>query len=263
MIVTPDADLDAIAEEVSSELTSKESPAEETTETEPESQETTKGEEEVETFADKPDLTGKTPEELEKLYQDWQKAYTQKRQAEKEELRRYKEDLEKAKAQIPKQDEKPISEMTPQELQEHFAKKAQEIATTAKENSYIEAQEKAFLDLDKRLDEDSPEFDEDLFYGVVGSLTKQRELYEAKNGTVVGFDFVGKAKEKIAAYNEKVKQNVQSYLKKQEGIAQSRTDKFGKANPKTQSGKVKKTGGMDLDEAMSEAMEEVGATFSW
>jgi hypothetical protein len=261
-------ELDAIIEEAS--LTSEESPAEEPTEDKPEGQEETptkEGETEEEKFADKPDLTGKTPEELEEIYQSWNKAYTQKRQAEKEELRkqreefaRAKEELERYKTQTP---QKSLAEMNPQELAEHFAQKAKEIASVAKENSYIESQEQAFYGLDKRLDENNPEFDEALFYSTVGVLTKEREQFEKENGTVVGFDFVGKAKEKIKAYDEKVKQRVQSYLKKQGEIARTKTDRFGKTNPNTKSGKVKKSGSMDLDEAMNEAMAETGAKFSW
>ena len=267
-------ELDAIIEEAS--LTSEESPAEEPTETKPESQskepeapesETKEGEVEEEKFADKPDLTGKTPEELEEIYQNWNKAYTQKRQAEKEELRKQQEEVARAKQELEKYQkqapQKNIVDMSPQELAQHFAQKAKEIESVAKENSYIESQEQAFYSLDKRLDEDNPEFDEALFYSTVGVLTKEREQFEKENGTVVGFDFVGKAKEKIKAYDEKVKQKVQSYLKKQEGIARTKTDKFGKANPNTKSGKVKKSGSMDLDEAMSEAIAETGAKFSW
>lgn len=263
-------ELDAVIEEVS--LTSEESPAEEPTEDKPEGQEektpeTKEGEVEEEKFADKPDLTGKTPEELEEIYQNWNKAYTQKRQAEKEELKRQqdevlraKQELEKYQRQVP---QKNIAEMNPQELAQHFAQKAKEIESVAKENSYIESQEQTFFGLDKRLDENNPEFDEALFYSTVGVLTKEREQFEKEKGTVVGFDFVGKAKEKIKAYDEKVKQQVQSYLKKQEGIARTKTDKFGKTNPNTKSGNVKKSGSMDLDEAMSEAIAESGSKFSW
>jgi len=264
-------------------LTSKESPEgddykeeapEKESETKPEpkaeevkEEEAEKAEPEEESFADKPDLEGKTPEELEEVYKNWQKSYTQTRQAEKarekemaEKLAKYEQTLNQFKAQVP---EKPIGQMSPQELQQHFATKAQEIANNARENSYIESQEKSFYELDKRLDEDHPEHDPALFYSVVGQVTKLREQYEADKGTVVGFDFVGEAKQKIAAYDEAIKQKVQSYLKRNNETARGRVEQSSKANPKASSAKLKKTGGLDLEEAFEEALNETKGSFGF
>jgi hypothetical protein len=58
--------------------------------------------EEVEAFAEKVDTKGKTPEELEEIYQNWNKSYTQKRQKEREELRQLQsriQELEKLQGQ--------------------------------------------------------------------------------------------------------------------------------------------------------------------
>lgn len=259
------------------ELTSEESPVKEDSESKTPKVETEnkevevktkdKVEEEEESFADKPNLEGKTPEELEEIYENWQKAYTQKRQVEKaqekemtEKLSEYERILNQFKSQVP---EKPLEQMTPQELQEHFATKAKEIAEVAKENSYIESQEKSFYELDKRLDEDSPEYDESLFYGVVGALTQMREEYEAKNGSVFGFDFVGEAKKKIAAYDEAMKQKVQNYLKRNNETARGKASQSSRLNPKSSPGKIKKSGGLDIDEAFEEALTETKGTFEF
>lgn len=226
-----------------------------------------KAEPEEETFAEKPSLEGKTPEELDEIYKNWQKSYTQTRQAEKarekemaEKLAEYEKTLSQFKSQEP---EKPINEMTVEELQQHFALKAQEIAKTAQENSYIEAQEKSFYELDKRLDEDHPEHDPNLFYSVVGQVTKLRDQYESDKGTVVGFDFVGEAKKVISAYDEAVKQKVQSYLKRNNETARGKVDQSSKANPKASQAKLKKTGGLDLDEAFEEALNETKGSFGF
>lgn len=236
-------------------------------ETEVKEEEAEKAEPEEEAFADKPDLSGKTPEELEEIYKNWQKSYTQTRQAEKarekemaEKLAQYEKTLSQFKAQEP---EKPINEMTVEELQQHFATKAQEIAKTAQENSYIEAQEKSFYELDKRLDEDHPEHDPNLFYSVVGQVTKLRDQFESDKGTVVGFDFVGEAKKVISAYDEAVKQKVQSYLKRNNETARGKVQESSKANPKSSSAKLKKAGGLDLEEAFEEALNETKGTFGF
>jgi len=216
-----------------------------------------------ETFADKPSLEGKTPEELEAIYKDWQKSYTQKRQAEKEQLRALEEKLSQYEAQTPKLEDIPINWMTPQQFKEYTLAQAKKQVEAERDNAYIESQEKAFYEVDKRLDDESPDHDEALFYSVVGKLTKEREAYEAKNGSVYGFDFVGRAKDLIKAYDEGMKQKVQDYLKKNNERVRSKVEKNSKTNPKTQSAKMKKAGGLDLEDAFEEALTEVKGTFGW
>jgi len=279
MVNDVNPDLDAIADEVAETLTSKQSEAEETEATETEApeekteevektseeepKEETEESEAEETFAEKQDLNGKSPEELEQIYRDWNKAYTQKRQQEREEMKRVREELAQLKTKVPQEQEKPLNQMTPQELQEHFARQAQEMVKNAKENSYIESQEKAFYELDPRLNEDDPNYDEYLFYGTAGKVSQLREQYEAEHGTVVGFDFVGEAKRQIDAYDKAVQQRLESKLKRQEEIARKKTEKFNKSNPKPKAGKTTNSSKMDLDDAFSEALTEVGGTFSW
>lgn len=216
-----------------------------------------------ETFADKPSLEGKTPEELESIYKDWQKSYTQKRQAEKEEMKKLQERLAELEAKAPKAEDIPINEMTPEQFRDYTLAQAKKQVLVERDNAYIESQEKAFYEVDKRLDDESPDHDEALFYSVVGKLTKEREAYEAENGSVYGFDFVGRAKDLVKAYDEGVKQKVQSYLKKNNERVRSKVEKNSKANPKTQSAKMKKAGGLELEDAFEEALTEVKGTFGW
>jgi hypothetical protein len=137
-----------------------------------------------------------------------------KRQAEKEQLRALEEKLSQYEAQTPKLEDIPINRMTPQQFKEYTLAQAKKQVEAERDNAYIESQEKAFYEVDKRLDDESPDHDEALFYSVVGKLTKEREAYEAKNGSVYGFDFVGRAKDLIKAYDEGMKQKVQNYLKR-------------------------------------------------
>ena len=257
--------LDEALEEASSTLTTSEDEPEESEEQPQEVEEEVESEEqtEEESFADKPELEGKSPEELEEIYTNWQRAYTQKRQAEKEELAKIREEMEQLKAQVPQEPQIPIEQMSPEQLKDFFAQRAQKIAESAKENAYIESQEKAFYELDDRLNQDSPTHDEGLFYTVVGKVTQQREQYEKENGGVFGFDFVGEAKKAVQAYDESVKKQVQNYLSKQNQTVKNKAQRFQKANPKTKAGNVKKAGGLDLEDAFDEALSEVGGSFGY
>lgn len=261
------------------ELTSKESLAEEPevkeeapteeSEIEPEKEVKEEAEDKVEleaeeTFADKPDLSKFTPEQMEDIYKNWQKSYTQKRQAERardkereETIANMQKELEQFKSQ------KDPSQMTPQEFQEWTLSQARKQVELERDNAYIESQEKAFYEVDKRLDEDNPEHDEALLLYTVGKLTKEREAYEKEHGTVYGFDFVGKANGLVKAYDDKIKLQVQSYLKRNNETARNKVEKSSKINPKTSSGKMKKVGGLDLDDAFEEALAETKGTFGW
>lgn len=261
------------------ELTSKESLTEEpeVEEEAPTEESKTKSEKEVEdeaedkaepeaeeSFVDKPDLSKLTPEQMEETYKNWQKAYTQKRQAERardkereETIANMQKELEQFKSQ------KDPSQMTARELQEWTLSQARKQVEVERDNAYIESQEKAFYEVDPRLDEDSPNYDEALFYSTVGKLAKERDAYEKENGSVYGFDFVGKAKGLVKAYDGEIKLKVQSYLKKNNETARDRVEKSSKTNPKTSSGKMKKVGGLDLDDAFEEALTEVKGSFGW
>jgi len=267
--MTDTPELDEALDQASDELTIKDGELQEETqetdgsqeETTQENQEDNPDEADEETFADKPELAGKSPEELEEIYQNWQKAYTQKRQAEKEEMKALREKVAQLELKVPQEPEKPIDQMTPQELQEYFAQRATKIADNAKENAYIESQEKAFYELDPRLNEDSPEFNPALFYSVVGQVSQARDKFEAENGTVFGFDFIGEAKNQIKAYEDLLKAEVQKYVTNNNKTVSNKVQRFAKSNPKTKAGNVKKAGGLDLDDAFREALGEVGGSF--
>lgn len=219
-----------------------------------------------ETFADKPDLEKMTPQELEETYKNWQKAYTQKRQAEKARDKEREEaiaSMQKELEQLKSQGTKDPSQMTPQEFQEWNLAQARKQVEIERDNAYIESQEKSFYELDARLNEDAPNYDEALFYSTVGKLTQARNDYEKEHGSIYGFDFVGQAKGLIKAYDESVKQKVQSYLKKSNETAQRKVEHSSKENPKTNAGKLKKAGGLDLDDAFEEALTEVKGSFGW
>lgn len=69
--------------------------------------------EEVEPFAEKGDLVGKTPEELEEIYAKWNKSYTQKRQQETAQMKQAREDYEARIAALEAKLNTPVEEKTP------------------------------------------------------------------------------------------------------------------------------------------------------
>lgn len=269
--MTDTPELDEALDQASAELTSEEESEvpeaqeevdqEEESETKEPQEETKPEEAEEEKFADKPELTGKSPEELEEIYQNWQKAYTQKRQAEKEELSKLQQRLQELESKVPQEPEVPPEQMSPEQFKEYFAKRAEKIAQSARENAYIESQEKSFYELDSRLNDESPDFNPQLFYAVVGQVSQLRDKFEKENGTVFGFDFVGEAKSQLKAYDDTLKAEVQKYITNQNKTVTNKVQKFAKNNPKTKAGNIKKAGGLDLDDAFSEALSEVGGSF--
>jgi hypothetical protein len=204
-----------------------------------------------ETFAEKGDLTGKTPEQLEEIHKNWQRAYTAKRQAERKELEELRAKVSEIKP-IEAVPDKPMSELTPEEYAMKVAEMAKTEVQTAGDNAYIESQEKAFYSLDTRLNQDSPEFDQDLQDLVMMRLSNAREAHDAQGLPIRDFDFLGKAKEYIGAFDSRLKNSNQSFLKKQTEIARTRSDNFAKEVPNTSNAKTK-VKSMDLDDAIESA----------
>lgn len=204
-----------------------------------------------ESFAEKGDLTGKTPEQLEETYKNWQRAYTAKRQAERKELEELRAKVSETKP-IEKSPDKPMSEMSPEEYAMKVAEMAKTEVQTAGDNAYIESQEKAFYSLDSRLNQDSPDFDQDLQDLVMIRLSNAREAHDAQGLPIRDFDFLGKAKEYIGAFDSRLKNSNQSFLKKQTEIARTRSDNFAKEVPNTSNAKTK-VKSMDLDDAIESA----------
>lgn len=261
-------DLDAALDAATSTLTEDESPQVEVTETEAPNEpdesasddgqkekETAPTEGEEESFTEKKLSYNELPDELKPIYKDWQRSYTQKRQAEKA----YIAELEaKVKEQQPQADSKPtrqeqqmVQGMTPQQLEEYLDIREQ--------NRYIENQERDFKALDDRLVEDSPEYDPWLHNGIMGELTKQRGAYETKNKSIIGFDFVGKAKELISKYDQKLKQQGGELIKLKTEQSKAQMEKSKKENPKAKSLEGRTIKSLDLDDAADAAFAKISS----
>ena len=239
----------------SEEVTEEETPEEEES-TQPdgdeEKEEATEEEESEETFTEKKLSFNELPDDLKPIYKDWQKQYTQKRQSEKAYIKELEEKLAKAETtEQPKQDQdRSVPQgLTPKQLDEYLDIREQ--------NSYIATQEKQFIDLDDRLSEDSPEYDNWLYNGVVGELTKARESYESKNKTILGFDFVKEAKSLIKNYDEKLLKKGGEVIKEKTAMTRQVLERSKKENPRAKSLEGKTSKPMDIDSSIEAAFNKI------
>ena len=274
MTDTPNPTLDEAYDAASEELTSTEdTPKEESKEVEPsqkpdDSKPESESEDKPEDKPEEPkeeetdflkvegDVTKMTPDQLEAVKTKWQSSYTKTRQAEREEIAELKKQLadKEVKPTDTPVEIKPMDQMTPQEYAQHVADMAKAEVSVAADNAYIEAQEKAFYEADPRLNIDNPEHNKDLLDLVVLRLSNEREAHEEEGKPVKSFDFVGRTKKLISAYDEGLTTIKQNYLKKQSEIARTKSEDFAKETPKTSGAKPKKRN-MTLDESLDSAFK--------
>lgn len=229
--------------------------------------------ENVESFAEKSELKGRTPEELEEIYQNWNRSYTQKRQKEREELRALQSKLEEyekmnkqtipsqlqnASADIESPDLKTqqalakkeynLGNMSIDEYTQYVAQLAAEEARRAtvetlqarEDEQYQQSALREFNNLDERFDdkfinEDSPEFNETnawMYTQVAGQMADALDIYIKKNGTSVGFDTKGTAKDFIKRFDTYVDSLVKNRVTQSNKVAQEKQKHYAKFTPK-------------------------------
>lgn len=237
-----------------------------------------------ETFAEKGELQGKTPEELEEIYKNWQRSYTEKRQKETQELKEYREKLAKLEAQKPEQDRKvedvrddmnkatedvELGKMSVEEYTKHMrklmAEEARQIAreefqTLSKEQQENQYQEQAYQDFlnadDKgRLNPNSPTKDETLIREVQDHLAKELDKHIKETGTAKGFDTTTLAKAKIKEYDDKLDEIVKNRTKKSTQMAAARAAKSRKAATKGTNANSAPVEGNSIRDILAEAVD--------
>lgn len=213
---------------------------------------------EEEAFTEKKLSYSELPEELKPIYKDWQKQYTQKRQAEKAHIAELEAKVKQLEQQ-PKADSQPLSPQQQKAVQGLTPEQLEEYLDIREQNRYIENQERDFKALDDRLIEDNPDYDPWLYNGIVGELTRQRDAYEAKHKTILGFDFVGEAKKLISKYDQKLKQQGGELIKQRTEQSKQIMEKSKKENPKAKSLEGRTVKSLDLDDAVDEAFAKVSS----
>jgi len=211
---------------------------------------------EEESFTEKKLSFNELPDDLKPIYRDWQKQYTQKRQEEKAYIKQLEEKIKQSEQRVQPDSKKApqvpnIQGLNPQQLEEYLDIRDQ--------NRYIENQERDFKTLDDRLIEDSPEYDPWLYNGIIGELSRQRDAYEAKNKTIIGFDFIGEAKKLISKYDQKIKQQGGEFIKQKTEQSKAIMEKSKKENPKAKSLDGRTIKALDLDEAVDSAFARLNS----
>lgn len=273
-----------IAQEALSENVEVEAKAE-TPEVQPIATEEPKEETQEETFAEKPELKGKTPEQLEEIYQNWQKAYTAKRQKESQELKEYQRKLAELEAkqsqtvtqktdvqglQEEAQQQVELGNMTVQEYTEYMRQVMAEEARNVARQEYQEmiAQEREdklaqtaleqFQSVDGRLNENAPEFDESFRNEVQRELAELLDEHLESKGSYQGFDAQALTKEIVARRDAQLDEIIKKRTIQSTQAAKMREAKAKKSEIRGSTSDGQSIGGNSIRNILSEAVDSIG-----
>ena len=213
-----------------------------------------------------------TPE-MQAVYKRWQGDYTRTRQAEKAHIKELEEKLSKFEKQPQGTSQTEINNSYETGIQngqidpkmsladytklvkEQTKSEIREEIKTEQENTYIESQEREFFNLDTRFSE-GPGQDKILLNYVAGELGAMRDKYESEHGNVLGFDFIGNAKQLISEYDGRITQANKAFVAKQSEQAKANATKSSKAMPKTSNSAGSPSGKATLEEAFNVAWDK-------
>lgn len=271
-----------ITEEVMSEQVEAEAKAE-APEVKPDAQEEPKEEPQEETFAEKPDLAGKTPEELEEIYQNWQKAYTAKRQKETKELKEYQAkiaelekkasqpapvqnvDAEKLESQAREQVE--LGNMTVQQYTEYMKQvmtdqarevarqEYQELVAKEREEQLASKALEQFEAADSRLNEHSPEYNESFKAEVQRELAELLDKHLEETGSYQGFDAHTLTKQIVERRDAQLDEIIKKRTIQSTQAARMREAKAKKSGVKGTSKDGQSIGGDSIRDILEEAVD--------
>lgn len=246
----------------------------------------------VKPFAEKPDLKGKTPEELEQIYKDWNAKYTQTRQRETEELKTYRTQVEQLQNQIKtlsnegKKIEDPqlrndaaeakkqleLGKLTVEQYTEYmrkvFSEDAKRIAREEFTNLTSEQREQqeeekaqqgafeAFVSSDERLNEHSPKFDSRMFKSLTRDMEGLLDQHIADTGSSAGFDAKGHTQRLISEYDSEIDAIVKSRVENNTNLEKARAAKLAKTATSGKTGNSVSTVGKDFKEILREQISE-------
>lgn len=245
-----------------------------------------------ETFAEKTELTGKTPEQLEEIYQNWQKAYTAKRQKETQELKEYQRklaELEKKLAQPHTQLVEPdknrymplnseqlaqdareqvqLGNMTVEQYTEYMrgvmAEEAKNVArqeyqqmiTQEREDQLAQTALEQFQSVDGRLNENAPNFDESFRNEVQRELAELLDAHLEDKGSYQGFDAQALTKEIVARRDAQLDEIIKKRTIQSTQAAKMREAKAKKSEVRGSTSDGQSIGGNSIRSILSEAID--------
>lgn len=235
-----------------------------------------------ETFADKGDLTGKTPEQLEEIYKNWQRSYTEKRQKETQRLKDLEaklSELEKRPAQAPVATPETIAEkkdaaqealnlgqMTVSQYTDYMRRLAVEEAKVAAREEYkvIAAEEREdrlaksalekFQSADSRLNEHSPDFDETFKLEVQRELADMLDKHLEETGSYEGFDSDSLTKQIVERKDKQLDEIIKKRTQQSTQAAKMREAKAKKGEMRGTTNDGQTIGGDSIRNILSDAV---------
>ena len=232
-----------------------------------------------EVFAEKGDLTGKTEEELEEIYKNWQRAYTEKRQKESQRIKDLEVKLEKlSKSQsLPKnttveeraamaQDAVDLGQMTVSQYTEYMKSLAVETAreefktirAEEKENQLAEKALEEFQNADERLNEFSPDHDEDFRLEVQRELAERLDDHLEEFGSYKGFDAKTLTREIVDRRDKKMDEIIKKRTLNSTQAAKMREAKARKSEVRGTTSGGQPIGGNSIRSILSDAADSIG-----
>lgn len=278
-MTTPFKDIvsEAMTENVEAEV------PQETSEAKPDAQVEQTEEPQQETFAEKPELIGRTPEQLEEIYQNWQKAYTAKRQKETQELKEYQTklaELEQRSTQAPVQqtanveqleqqarEQVELGQMSVSQYTEYMktlmAEQAREVAreeyqtliAQQREDQLMEKAQEQFSSADSRLNEHAPDFDETFRDEVQRELSEKLDAHLAEKGSYTGFDAHALTKEIVARRDAQLDELIKKRTIQSTQAAKMRDAKARKSEVRGSTNDGQSIGGDSFRSILSETLD--------
>lgn len=232
----------------------------------------------TESFTEKGDLTGKTPEQLEEIYQNWQKAYTTKRQTETQQLKELQAkiaELEGRTQQVQTVEQKAetareqveLGQMTVPEYTEYIQslviEKAREAAQQEYKTMIAEEREQQlaskaleqFQGADPRLDKNSPEHNEKFAIEVQRELADELDKHLEKTGSYDGFDAATLTKQIVDRRDAELDEIIKKRTIQSTQAAKMRDAKARKSEVRGSAADGQSIGGNSIRNILSEAVD--------
>ena len=236
-----------------------------------------------EVFAEKTELKGRTPEQMEEIYQNWQKAYTAKRQKETQELKEYQAklaELEKKVVQPPTQqnanveqlaqdarEQVELGQMSVQQYTEYIrslmVEEAREVArqeyqsfqAAEREEQLANTALEQFQSVDSRLNENAPNFDESFKNEVQRELAELLDAHLEEKGSYQGFDAQTLTKQIVERRDAQLDEIIKKRTIQSTQAAKMRDAKAKKSEVRGSTQDGQSIGGNSIRNILSEAID--------
>ncbi len=256
-------------------------PTTETPEVQPSTTVEPKEETQEEVFAEKGELAGKTPEQLEETYKNWQRAYTEKRQKETQQLKELQVKLEQLEKQTVQQPQQAPVEQRAQEAQQALdlgqmsvsqyteymknlaAEQAREVAREEYQAIMAEERETQLADkaleqfetADSRLNPHSPEFKEGFRNEVQRELAELLDHHLEEHKSYKEFDAATLTKQIIERRDKELDEVIKLRTQQSTQAAKMREAKARKSEVRGSTSNGQSIGGSSIRDILSETLD--------